>query len=106
MGASSFQIIREVNGNAEKTFRMAVDQAAYEYGHGGYTGTIAEKRFFVLYANCDTLAEAQQTVADFWANENKKGIDAEIDDKWGPAGAVTFKKDGKQFLMFFGWASC
>lgn len=33
--------------NAVEAFNAAVEQAAYNYGHAGYTGTIAEKNNFV-----------------------------------------------------------
>lgn len=33
----------------EEAFRSAVEEARYEHGHGGYTGTIAEKGGFALF---------------------------------------------------------
>jgi hypothetical protein len=35
---------------AREAFRQAVEHAQYESGHGGYTGTIAEKHEYVLFA--------------------------------------------------------
>ena len=47
MGADSF----EAHGTGEtiaQAFNQVVDNAQYEYGHGGYSGTIAEKSSYVL----------------------------------------------------------
>lgn len=42
MGAEQFEI--EANGkDVKEAFRHASDAAFYDYGHAGYTGTIAEK---------------------------------------------------------------
>lgn len=42
MGATNFYT--EANGaTLSEAFQTAVDNAYYEYGHGGYTGSIAEK---------------------------------------------------------------
>jgi hypothetical protein len=47
MGANSFWA--EATGRtADEAFRCAVEQARYEYGHRGYTGSIAEKHEFAL----------------------------------------------------------
>lgn len=45
MGAADFRTIG-FGKTAEDAFRQACDDAAWEHGHGGYTGTIAEKRSF------------------------------------------------------------
>jgi len=47
MGACSFETTA-TGPTAEDAFRRATESAAWEYGHGGYTGTIAEKGAFVL----------------------------------------------------------
>ncbi len=42
MGAEQFEV--EANGkDMKEAFQFAVDTAFYDYGHAGYTGTIAEK---------------------------------------------------------------
>lgn len=46
MGATNFHNI-ELGKDAKTAFNKAVEQALWEYGHGGYTGTIAEKGGFV-----------------------------------------------------------
>jgi len=44
MGAEVFY--NRVKGtSASKAFNEERENACYEYGHGGYTGTIAEKRW-------------------------------------------------------------
>jgi hypothetical protein len=42
MGAASFEEVL-IGKDLRTAFNQAVAQAQYEYGHGGYTGTIAEK---------------------------------------------------------------
>ena len=44
MGATNFCDIGK-GRTIEKAFAAAVDQAQYDHGHAGYTGTIAEKAF-------------------------------------------------------------
>ena len=54
MGGCTFY--NEVEGKTAKAaFTRAVEDAQYESGHGGYTGTIAEKHSFVMI---DAEAEA------------------------------------------------
>ena len=47
MGANVFTTF-SMGKDAEDAFFNAVDQAKYDYGHSGYTGTIAEKDSFVM----------------------------------------------------------
>ena len=49
MGADTFQTI-SFGPNATEAFRNAQEEARYEHGHHGYTGTIAEKDGFELLA--------------------------------------------------------
>ena len=48
MGAADFDS-RATGKTVDEAFRTARDAAAWEYGHGGYTGTIAEKGTFVEF---------------------------------------------------------
>jgi hypothetical protein len=48
LGATTFFTIGK-GKNATEAFDNAYREAAYESGHGGYTGTIAEKHGFVCY---------------------------------------------------------
>ena len=47
MGAVDFATMARAKTAAD-AFRQAVDDALYESGHGGYTGTIAEKNGYQL----------------------------------------------------------
>ncbi len=48
MGATNFHC--EANGaNISEAFRQAVENAYWEHGHGGYTGSIAEKMGFTEF---------------------------------------------------------
>jgi len=51
MGAEDFSI-GALGKTAEDAFSRAIEDARYEHGHGGYTGTIAEKAGdgFVMFA--------------------------------------------------------
>ena len=50
MGASTFEhYVSETDPH--KAFKEAVKEASYEHGHGGYTGTIAEKHEFTIIQN-------------------------------------------------------
>ena len=45
MGAEQFW--HEANGkDAQEAFNNAIEKALYDYGHRGYSGTIAEKESF------------------------------------------------------------
>lgn len=100
----------------DDAFRAAQEQARWEHGHGGYTGTLAEKHEGFIMIDCpagkNPYKLAQQLVRD---------DDPRVDDKWGPAGCIELKgkwlreaKDraglkGKRNIrafLFFGWASC
>lgn len=96
MGASTFYT-RASGKTAKEAFQAARDNAFWERGHGGYTGTIAEKTSFVEIpvADCiDPYKHAQWLV---------KECDPRIDDKWGPAGCIRLPDNE---WLFFGWASC
>ena len=96
MGADTF--FNHAKGKtANEAFKNAVQDAAHEYGHGGYTGTIAEKQSFVMI---ELPNDTKDAIA--YANELIDNNDQRIDDKWGPAGCIKVK-DGE--YLFFGWAS-
>lgn len=95
MGACTF--FHDARGStAQKAFTDAVADAQYEYGHRGYTGTIAEKNKFTLIP----LPAGKEARA--YANELIDACDPRIDDKWGPAGCIHV---GNDKWLFFGWAS-
>lgn len=97
MGAQTFE--QEASGaNVREAFNNAVEAATYDYGHAGYTGTIAEKQEFVEI----DLPDGENPY-DF-ANRLINDGDPRVDDKWGAAGAVKIPHLDNTWL-FFGWAS-
>ena len=95
MGASEFGT--KVRGKtAKEAFQAALDQAHWDHGHSGYSGTLAEKSEYVVIpvpAGADPIAYAGQLMDE---------DDERIHDKWGPAGCVKVSDDE---FYFFGWAS-
>lgn len=95
MGAEVFMQVGK-GATAQEAFDAAVKEACYEYGHGGYTGSIAEKTNFTLIEKSAILGPYEQ--ADKLIDDG----DERIDDKWGPAGCIPL---GNDEYLFFGWAS-
>ena len=95
MGACDFYAV--ANGaNAKEAFDRATSDARYERGHGGYTGTIAEKREFVMIPlpeGAEPLIEARRLISEG---------DDRVLDKRGPAGCFHL---GEDHFAFFGVAS-
>jgi len=98
MGAQTFEDLAK-GETVKKAFRSAIEEAQYESGHGGYTGTIAEKDRYVMVVSCATVKEAQEL-----ASKMIEDGDERIDDKWGPAGCIAILEAPGTWL-FFGWAS-
>lgn len=95
MGAEVF--FHESKGETvQEAFTSAVEEAKYDYGHSGYTGTIAEKQEFVLI-DLPVGANPHKFANDLLDVDDKR-----IDDKWGPAGAIQMEPNR---WLFFGWAS-
>jgi hypothetical protein len=109
VGAEQFIDIGEGDSAAD-AFATLKDQAAYERGHGGYTGTIAEKQEFVtlevpaLAGATDEAIEAYVSAAMYGMSRTPDALAMveRVDDKWGPAGHIPLA--GNRHL-FFGWAS-
>lgn len=114
MGAQFFFIkMKGIFKNANEAFTLAVQEAQYEEGHGGYTGTIAEKTSFKMI-NVPPRKDPFKFANEM---EEKEGF---WQDKWGPAacvevkGAYLQKQRGEHYkgkrnfkvFYFFGWASC
>jgi hypothetical protein len=95
MGASPFITIAH-GSTVQQAFNEAVEEACHEHGHGGYTGSIAEKSSFVR------IPLPKDTKPHVEANRLIDEDDDRISDKWGPAGVFEL---GKGRWMFFGWAS-
>ncbi len=70
--------------NANRVFQELRQEAQYEHGSRGYTGTIAEKDGFVM-ATREVMSEKQ---AEIYANEHYDDY-----DKWGDAGCVAFGEE-------------
>jgi hypothetical protein len=128
MGAQTFED-RAQGKTAKEAFSAAQEQAYWEHGHGGYTGTIAEKPGFVLatgrkagetaQAFLDRLnvSPPQQEPGEPWRAYDERcrrfvntlgdrSLDRDqmvYDDKWGPALCV--KGDEPDEWIFCGWAS-
>ena len=106
MGACTFQNFHpktEHIKTAQDAFSSLVNEAQYLYGHGGYTGTIAEKmEFGMLKKEAVDFKTAQALIqADMDDCDNGK-----FDDKWGPAGCIEVDDPDKgKGWLFFGWAS-
>lgn len=97
MGASTFYTLSK-GSSANDAFWNAVEDAQYEFGDGGYTGTIAEKHSFRMASD-----ELKSEKVAFNLAEDIIEKDEDFDDKWGPAGCIPID-DGETYL-FFGWAS-
>lgn len=95
MGAESFWS-RAHGETASKAFSAAVEQAAWEHGHGGYTGTIAEKDSFKIVKPPEGMSPSE------YANQLMDDEESFVQDKWGDAGCIEIKKGE---YLFFGYAS-
>jgi hypothetical protein len=83
MGANTFTNY-QAGTRLDEAFRDAVTAAAYENGHGGYTGSLAEKSgVTVIDRTVRWLTDAEMT-----ADRLIEAEDDRIRDKWGPAGAL------------------
>ena len=95
MGGTTFSQVGK-GKTAREAFHNAVTEARYQNGHGGYTGSLAEKHEFVMIT-----PPAGVGLEGFVSDLIDKN-DPRIADKWGPAGCVKVAPDT---YMFFGWAS-
>jgi hypothetical protein len=96
---------RQRGKSSGEAFLAAVHEAQWEYGHGGYSGTIAEKRSHVMiYSDEVTSHDTAYQYAEKLIDE----CDSRIWDKWGPAGCIEIpdsEQDGTKEFLFFGMAS-
>lgn len=99
MGGTTFMTTAK-GKNAQEAFTNARADALHEYGHGGYTGSIAEKQSFTMIQLPDMGPEGPDAGGYAWSLIDKK--DPRVDDKWGPAGCIDL---GNGEFLFFGWAS-
>lgn len=123
MGAAFFTNTNTYHpDDLSKAFRQEVEGALYDYGHRGYTGTIAEKHDVVEVGEAETFEAARELVNEWeawefdggskWDSEKQEYVETPkpkanplpwaTDDKWGPANAIRVPGEG---WLFFGWAS-
>ena len=101
MGADFFET-ESLGTTPKEAFNQAVEDARYMDGHGGYTGTIAEKNSFVMI----TLPKGKDPYD--YINELIEENDDRIYEKWGPAGCFELPgetQSGQKRFLFFGYAS-
>jgi hypothetical protein len=112
MGAEVF-FTRARGNTAKEAFQAATEEARYEHGHGGYSGTIAEKHSFkvIPFSGADGISSGE------YADLLIERCDSRVDDKWGPAGCIQvpdsepedkydyYVGEGANRYLFFGWAS-
>lgn len=107
MGADNFTN-RGKGTSAAEVFDIITRSARYEHGHGGYTGTIAEKRDFKeLTVPKDLTPREFIDRIEAWNDTNETHPDVlrakrQYEDKWGPALCV---KIAEGEWVFFGLAS-
>ena len=108
MGAVVFTNV-ERGKTAKNAFDKAVNKACYDYGHSGYTGTIAEKDCFVM------IGVPEEVDPFEFVDQLIQKDDSRIVDKWGPAGCIKITDipqrnmqtgEAEDEFLFFGWASC
>ena len=101
MGGTTF--FRDSSGETlQQAFQNSVENAKHRHGHGGYTGTIAEKNSVTEIPQSEVPEE--MTAMEYAQQLIEEG-DSRIDSKWGPAGAIKLGDDPSTWLLF-GWASC
>ena len=115
MGASNFVTIGK-GKTAQEAFDRLTQEARYYHGHGGYTGTIAEKRSFVEFPRPKGMRKTTilKLVGALGAVSYPDAIEAAYpklpirrmwdvyDDKWGPALCIALSKGE---YIFGGFAS-
>lgn len=99
MGAETF-VVTSKGKTAREAFRKVVEDARHEYGHGGYTGSIAEKTEFRMVSfTGEEMKDARGTAEELCCDGPENAF---YQDKWGPAACVSLGNDS---YLFFGWAS-
>lgn len=94
MGAYDFATYQDGTDPAQ-AFRDAVEAAQREHGHGGYTGTIAEKYSYRIATDTPMTEDA----AEDYAYQLLAADDCPFSDKYGPAGAIPVLTDRRQITI-------
>ena len=103
MGATTFTDLSR-SPTSDSAFESLVQEAQYQYGHNGYTGTIAEKHTFTMASETPLKMQNAYDLAHSL-------LDTEYNSKWGPAGCIEIISEPKskdqtdKLFLFFGWAS-
>ena len=110
MGAAEFMTsaYAKPSEKIETVFRHTVESAQFEHGHGGYTGTIAEKSgdgFHTITFKKGTRRSTKIKHARKLLRDDDRRF-----GKWGPCGCIDLglrKRDGHWMRewLFFGIAS-
>ena len=109
MGSQEFRQYQS-GESVQDAWDKAKEQAYWEYGHRGYTGSLAEKDDYTVIQSIPTEYQEAVRLADQMIDQS----DPRIDDKWGPAGAIRvkggtvyegFRNVEADGWLFFGWAS-
>ena len=117
MGAQEFGCFHPATteiDTAQKAFDALYARAEHEHGHGGYTGTIAEKEGFLVLDTVSKPKAELEAAMTTWGAFDSESVGHNLDwnhpvanDKWGPAACIVVNTDeGEPFGWFFyGWAS-
>lgn len=85
MGATDFTALSQ-HPDAETAFSAAIRDAQFDHGHGGYSGTIAEKSSYtILHNKPRSRAAAYRFAQDIMEDYDNRHV---ANDKWGPAAAI------------------
>jgi hypothetical protein len=123
MGACDFES-SATGETVAQAFNTASNDAAYDYGHAGYTGTIAEKPGYHLIGvptgyTAEQISEAlqcwpyegdprnaaQDALVDLLGEQDAIRAAHIWDDKWGSC--IAMREQGKtNSWLFTGMASC
>lgn len=94
MGAVTFE--QYVDGtDIDDAFREGRSAAADEHGHGGYSGTLAEKDDYVVITRTLMTLDDAVDLADTLLVR----ADPRIGDKWGPAGAIPVRQPTRTIVI-------
>ncbi|MET9403947.1 hypothetical protein [Kitasatospora sp. NPDC002965] len=94
MGAERFTTYQD-GIDVTQAFRDAVEDARYEYGHRGYTGTIAEKEDWQTVTSTPLSMDDAEALAD----RIMRDYEHPLQDAWGPAGAIPVLSDRRQITV-------
>ena len=101
MGACEFIEVGHAD-TAKAAFEQLVDEALHMHGHGGYTGTIAEKQGYG-FKSCGRAETVEAAMDKAEAHLQRDTI-----DKWGPALCIVTGETnakGLRAFVFYGLAS-